>query len=43
LDKNFDTEEDGFDFKEILMADTVSPEDENLKEIFWEALARLDR
>ena len=38
LDKNFDNDESGFDFKEILMADTVSPEDENLKEIFWEEL-----
>ncbi len=39
LDKNFDsTEEDAFDFKSILMADTISPEEENLKEIFWEAL-----
>jgi RNA polymerase sigma factor (sigma-70 family) len=38
LDENFDTEEGGFDFKEILMAETVSPEDENLKAIFWEAL-----
>lgn len=38
LDENFDNEEDGFDFKEILMAETVSPEDENLKAIFWDAL-----
>jgi RNA polymerase sigma factor (sigma-70 family) len=39
LDESFDNEEnDGFDFKDILMAETVSPEDENLKEIFWEAL-----
>ena len=38
LDKNFDNEEDTFDFKEILMADTVSPEDENLKELFWKEL-----
>jgi DNA-directed RNA polymerase specialized sigma24 family protein len=30
--------DDNFDFKDILMADTVSPEDENLKEIFWKAL-----
>lgn len=39
LDNNFDNEDDdNFDFKEILMVDTISPEDENLKEIFWEAL-----
>lgn len=37
-DKSFEDEEGSFDFKEILMADTVSPEDENLKEIFWEEL-----
>jgi RNA polymerase sigma factor (sigma-70 family) len=30
--------EDGFNFREILMADPLSPEEENLKEIFWEAL-----
>ena len=39
LDKNFDNDEDdNFDFKDILMADSVSPEEEDLKEIFWEAL-----
>jgi RNA polymerase sigma factor (sigma-70 family) len=39
LDKNSDDSDDeSFDLKSILMADTVSPEDENLKEIFWEAL-----
>lgn len=39
LDNNFDNDdEDSFSFKDILMAETVSPEDENLKEIFWEAL-----
>ena len=43
LDKNWDQEEESFDFKEILMAETTSPEDENLKEIFWEELfAALD-
>ena len=38
LDRNDKDDEKGFDFKEILMADTLSPEDENLKEIFWEEL-----
>lgn len=38
LDKNWDQEEESFDFKDILMAETTSPEDENLKEIFWEEL-----
>ena len=38
LDRNDKDDEKGFNFKEILMADTLSPEDENLKEIFWEEL-----
>lgn len=38
LDNDAENEEDGFDLKAVLMADTVSPEDENLKQIFWEAL-----
>lgn len=38
LDKDYENEEERFDFKEILMANTTSPEDENLKEIFWEEL-----
>jgi RNA polymerase sigma factor (sigma-70 family) len=38
LDNDAENEEDSFDLKSVLMADTVSPEDENLKEIFWEAL-----
>ena len=37
-DQNFENEDGSFNFKEILMADSVSPEDENLKEIFWEEL-----
>lgn len=37
-DKNYENEEGNFNFKDILMADSVSPEDENLKEIFWEEL-----
>ncbi len=37
-DQNFENEEGSFSFKDILVADTVSPEDENLKEIFWEEL-----
>lgn len=40
LDKNIENDEGGFNFKEILMADSISPEDENLKEIFWEELFR---
>ena len=36
LDKDFDNEEGSFNFKDILMADNVSPEDENLKAFFWE-------
>jgi RNA polymerase sigma factor (sigma-70 family) len=39
LDANISNDDDDrFNFKEVLMAETVSPEDENLKEIFWEAL-----
>lgn len=39
LDANISNDDDdSFNFKDILMAETVSPEDENLKEIFWEAL-----
>lgn len=38
LDKNWDQDEESFDFKDILMAETTSPEDENIKEIFWEEL-----
>lgn len=37
-DKSYETDEGSFSFQEILMADTVSPEDENLKEIFWDEL-----
>jgi len=40
LDKNIENDDESFNFKEILMADSVSPEDENLKEIFWEELFR---
>lgn len=38
IDESFENEDSSFNFKEILMADTTSPEDENLKEIFWEEL-----
>lgn len=38
VDEEIGEEDGGFNFKEILMAETVSPEEENLKEIFWEAL-----
>ena len=34
-DKNSENEDGIFNFKDILMADSISPEDENLKEIFW--------
>lgn len=37
-DKNKENDEGVFDFKEILTADSISPEDENLKEIFWKEL-----
>lgn len=37
-DGNKESEEGNFNFKEILLADTLSPEEENLKEIFWEEL-----
>ena len=37
-DKNRENEDGVFDFKEILMADSISPEDENLKELFWKEL-----
>lgn len=38
VDEEKGEEGEGFNFKEILMAETVSPEEENLKEIFWEEL-----
>lgn len=38
VDQDVEGEDGSFNFKEILMAETVSPEEENLKEIFWEAL-----
>ncbi len=37
-DKNFENDGGSFDFKEILIAETNSDEDENLKAIFWEEL-----
>ncbi|MFT6879690.1 MAG: RNA polymerase sigma factor (sigma-70 family) [Algoriphagus sp.] len=37
-DKNLENDNGSFNFTEILMAETTSPEDENLKELFWEAL-----
>ena len=37
-DQNFENEDGSFNFMDILTADSVSPEDENLKEIFWEEL-----
>jgi RNA polymerase sigma factor (sigma-70 family) len=39
LEDNAFLNDDGtMDFKEILMTETLSPEEENLKEIFWEEL-----
>lgn len=38
LDKSYDSEDGDFSFKDILTAESISPEDENLKEIFWEEL-----
>ncbi len=40
LDKDIEGDDGSFNFKDILMADSISPEDENLKEIFWEELFR---
>ena len=37
-DSVFLSEHGSMDFKEILMAESLSPEEENLKEIFWEEL-----
>jgi RNA polymerase sigma factor (sigma-70 family) len=37
-DYNYENEEGDFNFREILLAESTSPEDENLKEIFWEEL-----
>ncbi|MDF1695946.1 MAG: sigma-70 family RNA polymerase sigma factor [Saprospiraceae bacterium] len=38
VDKEYDSGDGNFIFRDILMADSKSPEDENLKEIFWEEL-----
>lgn len=37
-DKTYDNDEGSFPLKDILMAESISPEDENLKELFWEEL-----
>ena len=37
-DFSYENEEGGFSLKDILMAESTSPEDENLKELFWEEL-----
>lgn len=37
-DFNYENEEGSFNFTEILTAESTSPEEENLKEIFWEEL-----
>lgn len=38
LDKAIENDDSSYNFKDILMADSISPEDENLKELFWEEL-----
>ncbi len=37
-DYSYENDEGQINFKDILTAETTSPEDENLKELFWEAL-----
>lgn len=37
-DFSYENEDGEFNFTEILMAESFSPEEENLKELFWEAL-----
>lgn len=37
-DEAFANDEGGFNFKDLLIADSTSPEDANLKEMFWEEL-----
>ena len=37
-DQSYENEEGEFNWKDILMADTPNPEEENLKELFWEEL-----
>jgi len=37
-DSAYENEDGSFNFKEILMAESSSPEEENLKEIFWKEL-----
>ncbi len=34
----YENEEGTFNFNDILLAETTTPEEENLKEVFWEAL-----
>lgn len=42
-DKNFENDQASFNFKDILIGENLSPEEEDLKEIFWEELfAALD-
>jgi RNA polymerase sigma factor (sigma-70 family) len=40
-DKNLENDNGSFNFTEILMAETTSPEDENLKELFWFKVSEL--
>ena len=37
-DHNYENEDGNFSFRDILMAETLSPEEEDLKDIFWEEL-----
>lgn len=38
LDKGYEGDDGSLNFRDILTADAISPEDENLKEIFWQEL-----
>ena len=38
IDRGYENEEGDTFFRDILISDALSPEDENLKEIFWEEL-----
>jgi len=38
LDKPYGNDDGEFNFRDILLADATTPEDENLKELFWQEL-----
>jgi RNA polymerase sigma factor (sigma-70 family) len=38
IDKTYENDDGGFSLKELLISDSITPEEENLKEIFWEEL-----